>query len=249
SVSATSPRPWRSRPIRGSPSRTPAPCSAWWQARSAISPRPRPICLVPCASARRPRIICCGRACGSARETSAAPAARSWPCGSPIRSTSSRIGGSRRSAWSTLRERGYRHLVGCAIDARVGVKAVDDYQDARRAMVAEQLATQGITCPRVLAAMRDVPRHLFVPRALLPQAYDDTALGIDCGQTISQPYIVARMTEALELPAGEPLVLEVGTGSGYQAAVLATLGARVVTVEWIPALAERARAALEAVGV
>src|SRR5262245_47973619 len=116
-------------------------------------------------------------------------------------------------------------------------------------MVAEQLAAQGIRCSRVLAAMRDVPRHLFVPRALITQAYDDTALGIDCGQTISQPYIVARMTEALELPAGEPLVLEVGTGSGYQAAVLAALGARVVTVEWIPALAELARAALEAAGL
>jgi protein-L-isoaspartate(D-aspartate) O-methyltransferase len=131
----------------------------------------------------------------------------------------------------------------------VGVKAVDEYRDARRAMVAEQLAAQGIRCPRVLAAMRDVPRHLFVPQWLIGQAYDDTALGIDCGQTISQPYIVARMTEALELPTGEPLVLEVGTGSGYQAAVLAALGARVVTVEWIPALAERARAALATVGL
>jgi len=116
-------------------------------------------------------------------------------------------------------------------------------------MVAEQLAAQGIRCSRVLAAMRDVPRHLFVPRAYVAQAYDDTALGIDCGQTISQPYIVARMTEALELPTGEPLVLEVGTGSGYQAAVLAALGARVVTVEWIEALARRAEAALAAVGL
>jgi len=116
-------------------------------------------------------------------------------------------------------------------------------------MVAEQLAAQGIRCPRVLAAMGEVPRHLFVPQWLIAQAYDDTALGIDCGQTISQPYIVARMTEALELPTGESLVLEVGTGSGYQAAVLAALGARVVTVEWIPALAERARAALASVGL
>src|SRR5262249_56748529 len=98
-------------------------------------------------------------------------------------------------------------------------------------MVAQQLAAQGISCPRVLAAMRDVPRHLFVPRALITQAYDDTALGIDCGQTISQPYIVARMTEALELPAGETLVLYVGTGSRDQAAVLAARGAPDVPLD------------------
>ena len=110
---------------------------------------------------------------------------------------------------------------------------------ARRRMVEEQLASRDIRDGRVLQAMRRVPRHLFVPPALRPQAYEDYPLPIGEGQTISQPYIVALMTECLELGPGDR-VLEVGTGSGYQAAVLAEMGARVYSIEINPALAERA---------
>ena len=104
-----------------------------------------------------------------------------------------------------------------------------------------RLKEQGIRDARVLALIRSTPRHLFVDEALASRAYEDTALPIGLGQTISQPYIVARMTEALI--AGGPLenVLEVGTGCGYQTAILATLVKRVYTVERIAALSERAR--------
>jgi protein-L-isoaspartate(D-aspartate) O-methyltransferase len=101
---------------------------------------------------------------------------------------------------------------------------------ARRQMVAEQLAGRGITDPRVLWAMGKVPRQRFVPRALASQAYDDNPLPIGEGQTISQPYIVALMTESLKLTGNEN-VLEVGTGSGYQAAVLSLLTRQVVSIE------------------
>lgn len=117
--------------------------------------------------------------------------------------------------------------------------------------IAEQLERRGIRDPEVLRAMRVVPRELFVPPHARHMAYIDGALPIGRGQTISQPYIVARMTEALSLPewraahAGEqPKVLDVGTGSGYQAAVLAEVGAHVVSIEVEPELAERAREAL-----
>jgi protein-L-isoaspartate(D-aspartate) O-methyltransferase len=112
-------------------------------------------------------------------------------------------------------------------------------------MVTEQLEARGIRDPRVLAAMRLVPRHLFVAPALRERAYDDTPLPIGEHQTISQPYMVALMSEALALAPGER-VLEVGTGSGYQAAVLAELGARVVSLERLPGLARRAREVLGA---
>jgi protein-L-isoaspartate(D-aspartate) O-methyltransferase len=122
-----------------------------------------------------------------------------------------------------------------------------DYQAARERMIAEQLAARGLQDAAVLEAIRRVPRHLFLEPALWERAYDDTPLPIGERQTISQPYMVALMTEALELRAGER-VLEVGTGSGYQAAVLCELGARVVSLERIPALAERAREILARLG-
>jgi len=106
-------------------------------------------------------------------------------------------------------------------------------------MVAEQLARRDITDRRVLEAMGTVPRHLFVPPAYRDQAYEDYPLPIGEGQTISQPYIVALMTQSLGL-AGSEKVLEIGTGSGYQAAVLAELKARVFTIEINEQLAERA---------
>jgi protein-L-isoaspartate(D-aspartate) O-methyltransferase len=114
-------------------------------------------------------------------------------------------------------------------------------------MVEEQLRARDVVDERVLAAMAEVPRELFVPERLRRRAYDDAALPIGAGQTISQPYMVARIAEALELHGGERL-LDVGTGSGYQAAVLAELGADVDTIERIPKLAEQARANLTAAG-
>jgi protein-L-isoaspartate(D-aspartate) O-methyltransferase len=114
-------------------------------------------------------------------------------------------------------------------------------------MVAEQLVKRGIADPLVLEAMRSTPRHLFVDPALRDRAYGDHPLPIGEGQTITQPFMVARMTELLRL-TGKEKVLEIGTGSGYQAAVLARLAARVCTVERIPKLATRARETLEAIG-
>ncbi len=111
-------------------------------------------------------------------------------------------------------------------------------------MLAEQLETRGISDQRVLAAMGEVPRHLFVESALADRAYEDRALPIGERQTISQPYMVALMTQALELTGGER-VLEIGTGSGYQAAILSHLAARVYSVERIKALADRARELLD----
>ena len=117
----------------------------------------------------------------------------------------------------------------------------------RLRMVDEQIARRGIRDERVLAAMRRVERHLFVPESQWFLAYGDYPLPVGEGQTISQPYIVALMTEALGLQGGER-VLEVGTGSGYQAAVLAELAEEVYTVEILPALAERAGATLKELG-
>jgi len=107
-------------------------------------------------------------------------------------------------------------------------------------MVNSQIRARGISDLRVLQAMEKVPRHLFVDEGLTEQAYNDNPLPIDEGQTISQPYIVALMTEALELKGGEKL-LEIGTGSGYQTAVLAELGARVFSIERLASLAANAR--------
>lgn len=114
-------------------------------------------------------------------------------------------------------------------------------------MVDELVAGRGIKDERVIKAMRKVPRHEFIPEALRAAAYGDHALPIGEGQTISQPYMVAFMTELLELTGGER-VLEIGTGSGYQAAVLAELCSKVYTVERIKGLAARARETLDRLG-
>lgn len=118
---------------------------------------------------------------------------------------------------------------------------------AREQMVAEQIEARGIHDPRVLAAMRRVQRHLFVEPALQLQAYDDTPLPIGAAQTISQPYMVALMSELLELKGSER-VLEIGTGCGYQAAILAELAAEVFSIERVAELWQRARACLERLG-
>jgi protein-L-isoaspartate(D-aspartate) O-methyltransferase len=122
-----------------------------------------------------------------------------------------------------------------------------DYSIARRNMVDRQIRGRGITDPRVLAAMLQVPRHLFVEEALRGQAYGDAPLPIGERQTISQPFMVAKMSEALLLQGGEK-VLEIGTGSGYQTAVLARIAGRVFSVERLPDLARRARRLLDAIG-
>jgi protein-L-isoaspartate(D-aspartate) O-methyltransferase len=114
-------------------------------------------------------------------------------------------------------------------------------------MVELQLRARGIDDERVLEAMATVPREQFVPEELRARAYEDAALPIGAGQTISQPYMVALICSELHLLGGER-VLDVGTGSGYQAAVLAALGAEVHSIERVPELAERARAALAATG-
>ena len=115
-------------------------------------------------------------------------------------------------------------------------------------MVERQLEARGIKDRRVLDAMREVPRHLFVPAAYRERAYDDCPLPIDERQTISQPYMVAWMTELLRLE-GEETVLEVGTGSGYQGAVLSKLARFVFTMERIPLLAEAAKKRLRDMGI
>jgi len=114
-------------------------------------------------------------------------------------------------------------------------------------MVREQIEARGINDPRVLSAMRQVERHRFVPERLRHSAYSDSPLPIDYGQSISQPYIVALMTSLLEL-TGTEKVLDVGTGSGYQAAILSLLAREVVSVERIPELAEQARLRLQELG-
>jgi protein-L-isoaspartate(D-aspartate) O-methyltransferase len=121
------------------------------------------------------------------------------------------------------------------------------YPRERDRMVEEQLVRRGIGDRRVLEAMRRVPRHLFVAEALRERAYGDHPLPIGEQQTISQPYIVALMTSLLELTGAEK-VLEVGTGSGYQTAILAELARRVCSIERLPGLATRARAVLEGLG-
>ena len=122
------------------------------------------------------------------------------------------------------------------------------FQRERERMVEEQLARRGVTDARVLEAMRRVPRHLFVEEALRDRAYGDYPLPIGEEQTISQPYMVGLMTSVLGL-TGREKVLEVGTGSGYSAAVLARLAAEVITIERVPELADQARAALGDLGI
>jgi protein-L-isoaspartate(D-aspartate) O-methyltransferase len=122
-----------------------------------------------------------------------------------------------------------------------------DFQRARWQMVRKQLERRGIRNRKVLEAMGRVPRERFVPPAMVEEAYADRALAIDCGQTISQPYIVALMTEALDCSQGDS-VLEVGTGSGYQTAILAELAGEVISIERHAELSRQAAALLAALG-
>ncbi len=122
-----------------------------------------------------------------------------------------------------------------------------DFPKARLRMVEEQIVSRGIKNPRLIAAMKKVPRHLFVEEALQSQAYNDHPLPIGEKQTISQPYMVALMTEALEL-SGREKVLEVGAGSGYQTAILAELAAAVFSIERIRSLAIKTRKLLYELG-
>lgn len=124
---------------------------------------------------------------------------------------------------------------------------VRDWQSERARMIEEQLKARDIRDQRVLSAMLSVPRHLFIPESARGGAYGDFPVPIGHGQTISQPYIVAFMTEALNV-APEHRVLEIGTGSGYQAAILSVLAKEVFTVEIVDALAKRARATLADLG-
>ncbi len=128
-----------------------------------------------------------------------------------------------------------------------GVAATDSFAARRHAMVESQIEARGIKAPAVLAAMRKVPRHRFVRPAAVDLAYGDHPLKIGSGQTISQPYIVAYMTEAADIGPGDK-VLEIGTGSGYQAAVLGEIARAVYTIEIIPELAEGARTILAELG-
>lgn len=123
----------------------------------------------------------------------------------------------------------------------------DQFAAARHRMVEEQIMARGIADPRVLAAMRQVPRHLFIPQHLRDQAYNDYPLPIGEDQTISQPYIVALMTELLEVKETDR-ILEVGTGSGYQAAILAELAAAVFSIDRVGSLASQAKALLDSLG-
>jgi protein-L-isoaspartate(D-aspartate) O-methyltransferase len=125
--------------------------------------------------------------------------------------------------------------------------AIDEYDSEREEMVVNQIEARGVRNPSVLNAMRSVPRHEFVLEQYIDRAYIDQPLPINHGQTISQPYIVALMSELLEIEVGEK-VLEIGTGSGYQAAVLGEMGAEVYTVEIIPELAQEARQKLDYLG-
>jgi len=121
------------------------------------------------------------------------------------------------------------------------------YAKARARMVDNQIATRGVIDPNVLAAMRHVPRHAFIPTRLRTQAYEDHPVQIGHGQTISQPYMVAIMTQSLDLTP-EDRVLEIGTGSGYQTAILAELAKEVISIERNESLAETARDRLEGLG-
>jgi protein-L-isoaspartate(D-aspartate) O-methyltransferase len=140
-------------------------------------------------------------------------------------------------------------LLRMAFFASLAANGADDaaFVRAREEMVATQIAARGVKDPKTLAAMRKVPRHLFVPEDARRQAYEDHPLVIGHGQTISQPYIVAFMTEAAGLRGGES-VLEIGTGSGYQAAVLSQIAARVFTIEIVAPLAASSAALLKRLG-
>ena len=132
-------------------------------------------------------------------------------------------------------------------EAALAQQTGPEHDRRRLDMVSNQIAARGLSDARVLNAMRKVPRERFVPAHLALRAYDDSPLPIGEGQTISQPYIVAYMTEVLRVAPGHR-VLEIGTGSGYQAAILAELAREVYTIEIVPALARRAREVLQSLG-
>jgi protein-L-isoaspartate(D-aspartate) O-methyltransferase len=138
-------------------------------------------------------------------------------------------------------------MIGLALVAAIAEADVDRFAAERERMVVEQIEARGVRDARVLAAMRKVPRHELVPAGERDRAYDDRPLPIGHGQTISQPYIVALMTELARAGPGDR-VLEVGTGSGYQAAVLAETGAEVWSIEIVEPLAKRAAADLARLG-
>jgi len=123
----------------------------------------------------------------------------------------------------------------------------DQFAALRERMVDQQIRARGVVDPRVLAAVRQVPRHLFIPQHLWDQAYNDNPLPIGADQTISQPYIVALMTEILEVKETDR-ILELGTGSGYQAAILAELAAQVFSIDRMGDLASRAKTMLDSLG-
>jgi protein-L-isoaspartate(D-aspartate) O-methyltransferase len=136
--------------------------------------------------------------------------------------------------------------LGCGV-SQADPGTATQFEAARARMVEEQIAGRGVADERVLSAMRKVPRHEFVPEGLRESAYEDRPLPIGYGQTISQPYVVAAMSEVLRLDGSER-VLEVGTGSGYQAAVLSLLAREVYSIEIVEPLATRARADLARLG-
>ncbi|HYG63743.1 MAG TPA: protein-L-isoaspartate(D-aspartate) O-methyltransferase [Thermoanaerobaculia bacterium] len=137
-------------------------------------------------------------------------------------------------------------LLGLAPLASIASAGADEHKADRRRMV-EQVRERGVVDPRVLAAMERVPRHLFVPRAQQGEAYDDKPLAIGWGQTISQPSIVGLMTSLLDVKPGDK-VLEIGTGSGYQSAVLSRMGVEVYSIEILEPLGEQARKTLARLG-
>jgi protein-L-isoaspartate(D-aspartate) O-methyltransferase len=160
-----------------------------------------------------------------------------------LESGTSIAGRRRRSAVATV-----ALLVACAVGVTLAQPDRDpNRSEERRRMVERQIEARGVGDPRVIDAMRAVPRHRFVPERLQDQAYADTPLPIGLEQTISQPYIVAYMTEALQL-SPTATVLEVGTGSGYQAAVLAEVARQVYSIEIVPELADRSANVLTALG-
>jgi protein-L-isoaspartate(D-aspartate) O-methyltransferase len=133
------------------------------------------------------------------------------------------------------------------VTVKLSETAPYDFLWARERMVQEQITARGVNDPRVIAAMRKIPRHLFVDPGIVNRAYDDSALPIGEKQTLSQPYMSARMTEALSL-SGDEKVLEVGTGSGYQTALLAELCFNVFSIEKIRGLSRAARTLLDQLG-
>ena len=135
----------------------------------------------------------------------------------------------------------------CCSDSSCSSRGVNRMEQLRKVMVKNQIEARGISSPRVLNAMKEVERHLFVPKSYVDEAYADHPLPIGKGQTISQPYIVALMSELCELNGSEK-VLEIGTGSGYQAAVLSLLAKKVYSIEIVPGLGKAATKKLKDLG-